>query len=105
MQILNKHYGTKQTDGWFCKCCDKFIEKNDVTILGRHTECESIVEFINTKDEEIDCPECNGAGFYEKIMCNSAPSNCCGGCYEKFTCKDCDGQKTIPNPNYESIEQ
>jgi hypothetical protein len=59
----------------------------------------------NTTDEIIDCPECNGEGFTEEYDCNvGSASLCCGGCFKNVVCTECNGEKTIENPDFEEIE-
>lgn len=41
----------------------------------------------------IQCWLCDGSGEYESSypVCSKPASECCGGCYETYTCKYCDG--------------
>ena len=43
---------------------------------------------------EMECKSCKGDGFSEEIKCTQPAWNCCGSCYEKEKCEDCDGLGT-----------
>jgi hypothetical protein len=45
----------------------------------------------------IECFECAGSGEVESTspICFKPASECCGGCYEKYTCKYCEGSGEI----------
>ncbi len=45
----------------------------------------------------IECFECGGSGEVESTspICFKTASECCGGCYEKYTCKYCEGSGEI----------
>ena len=47
--------------------------------------------------KEIPCFDCDGSGEIESTnpVCDKPASACCGGCYEVYECKTCDGTGTI----------
>ena len=46
----------------------------------------------NTLEIEVQCPECKGEGYHEVgPECDRPASMCCGGCYTRQLCEECDG--------------
>lgn len=44
---------------------------------------------------KIKCDDCKGDGYDEVIKCTLPASMCCGGCYEKVWCENCNGTGMI----------
>lgn len=38
----------------------------------------------------IECQECNGIGYTENQECDKPASMCCGGCFIKVCCEECE---------------
>lgn len=57
---------------------------------------------MGIRDRLVECPECEGSGYYYVgPMCTMPASMCCGGCYDEVFCKECDGKGEI----YQEIEE
>ena len=41
--------------------------------------------------KEHICEYCSGDGYTEYLSCNAPVSDCCGGCYKREKCNECDG--------------
>ena len=58
---------------------------NGVEVLGSQV----------TETIEIDCPDCEGNGSFEKRNCVNWSNECCGGCYVDVCCENCNGTGKI----------
>ena len=73
-----------------------FTATNSLTIENEET-AESILYELSDADigfnTEKDCETCQGSGITEVFNCHNNSNECCGGCYEDYTCEDCNGYK------------
>ena len=66
-----------------------------------NTKIEMQTKFKNPNQIEYRFPKqyicgyCSGDGYTEYISCNAPVSDCCGGCYKKEICDECDGEGYI----------
>jgi len=43
----------------------------------------------------VDCTNCDGEGEYDIMNCHNQSNECCGGCFIKTDCDDCDASGKI----------
>ena len=52
----------------------------------------------------VECDKCEGAGNYETMNCHNQSNECCGGCYIKKECDECDTSGKIEMEIFELID-